>query len=174
MQTGHSAAPLATGAVLFLCKKRNKAKGQKTRFLKKVCQLDNFTASPKQPQSCTGSKIARIKVKIVKKDMNRNIPQAAIRLRKSSRTMTPSVNSTADSMMPQIREKGSRNPIPKAWKYSLKINDEPTGSTAFTKPENTKSSPSRILEIFLMAGRVLYVQILPATEPFSLPGHCRK
>ncbi len=69
--------PPATRQLLLLLRApsswRNRGSAQSTistTFLKKVCQLVRIRASPKQPQSETGLKSARIRVSRVKKDIN--------------------------------------------------------------------------------------------------------
>ena len=88
--------------------------------------------------------------------MNKNIPQAAVRFLKSSKTMTPRTNSSVESMIPAGKERGVRKLTPKALKYSAKTKADPTGSTAFTNPEKTKSNPRSKRANFLMEETFLF------------------
>ena len=78
-------------------------------FLPNVSQFVNIQASPKQPQSATGSKIARYRVNGVMTIININANEEANVLRVPKNREMPTKNSMADSVMPPNRGKNEGN-----------------------------------------------------------------
>ena len=87
-----------------------------TMFFPNVCQFVNTHASPKQPQSETGSKMARYKVSGVMKIISIKANEVANVLLVAKNKEIPIKNSTADKMMPPNKGKneGNQEAIPNA------------------------------------------------------------
>ena len=107
------------------------AASSSTMFFANVSQLVNTQASPKQPQSDTGSKIARYSVSGVMKiiSTNANVVEIVFLIPKNRKI--PIENSMADNIMPPNNGKKEGN-----------------GSTAFTKPEKMNDAAKRKRQTF--------------------------
>ena len=75
-------------------------------FLKNVSQLEITNASPKQPQSDTGSKRARYKVSGVINAINAKIRKETYRRYTPNSMQTPSANSIAERLKDKNTVKG--------------------------------------------------------------------
>ena len=80
---------------------------------KKVCQLLITKASPKQPQSDTGLKIARYNVSGVMKDIISKVKKVVYRRYTPNSIQTPSMNSRADKLKEINTVKGCSLSSPK-------------------------------------------------------------
>ena len=88
----------------------------KTIFFRNVCQLVIIIASPKQPQSVTGLKMASINVRIVKNDMKSKTAQAVKFFFVEKINENPIINSNELNNMANEKAVGSRNSNPNALK----------------------------------------------------------
>lgn len=113
-------------------------------FFQKVCQFVKVKASPKQPQSVTGFRIARIRVRGVKTNINNQAPQAAPFILIFKKRHIPIKNSRPDRRKEKKRAEAFRPPNPKALKYSINLYSDPSGSIPFTKPEPINTRPKSI------------------------------
>ncbi len=67
--------------------------------MKKVCHGVSFSASPKQPQSSTGSTVALSRVRIVKKSIEASAKTEMSRMRTLKRSMQPIISSAPHSQI---------------------------------------------------------------------------
>ena len=105
METIHSILAVIKRMIRSFHLKTDMAATNNTIFLPKVCQLVNTQASPKHPQSDTGSAKARYKVNGVITPINNKANVDARLLRMPRNKKIPALNSTADKTMPKNKGK---------------------------------------------------------------------
>ena len=115
-EISHSIFRVTNLISIFLHWKVAIAASSSTMFFANVSQLVNTQASPKQPQSDTGSKIARYSVSGVMKiiSTNANVVEIVILIPKNRKI--PIENSMADNIMPPNngKKEGNHEITPKA------------------------------------------------------------
>ena len=116
-------------------------------FFQNVCQFVSFTASPKQPQSVTLLVIASTSVVQVKNSIINTSSHALKRRKAPVSSSTPTRNSAVISPIEMTGASGVSHSrlIPKglqAVRYSVILNDVPSGSTPFTKLEKRNTRPT--------------------------------
>src|SRR6056297_1911870 len=87
-----------------------------TTFFQNVSQFVIIIASPKQPQSDTGLKIARNKVRMVKKLINKRVTQAVIFRFVAKSKENPRTNSNVLNKIANGKAINDKNSNPKAVK----------------------------------------------------------
>lgn len=90
------------------------AKVDNTMFFQKVCQLEITKASPKQPQSETGSAIAIQSVSGVMKPIMSNDRMEVDLMLVPNRRQTPKVNSNVANAIPITNAIGAKKSSPMA------------------------------------------------------------
>ena len=90
------------------------AHASSTTFFQNVCQLVNTSASPKHPQSLTGSATASHSVSGVITSITSNTSRDTSRRRMANIRQMPNTNSTADNSTdaPSVTKSGSVLPNP--------------------------------------------------------------
>ena len=114
----------------------------------RVAVFDTTNKSPKQPQSSTGKIVALKKVRIVKKviDNTENIDTKRMRTLKVS--IHPIINSAPHNQIEKTMLIGESHSIPYIERYSFTFRAVPHGSTALTKPEKMKHTPTITRQMF--------------------------
>ena len=86
--------------------------GSSTRFLKKVSHGVSLSASPKQPQSSTGSSVALSSVSSVKKIIEASAKIEMSRMRTLKSSMQPIISSAPHSQIEKVIDAGSSASMP--------------------------------------------------------------
>ena len=132
---------------------------KRIRFLMNVCVFVRWMVSPKQPQSCIGLLTVSQRVtSVITTIMIRDILLAS-RRRIASKSITPKVNSIADSPTDKINcaQSGIYADNCTASKYSAILYCEPKGSIALTKPEKMNVKASRVRLRFTSIDFILFM-----------------
>ena len=112
-----------------------------TMFFQKVAALDRIRASPKHPQSLTGSAIHRYSVSIVIAAIKMAVSLMTIRLKQPRSIITPAVNSAIANAPASSAMTLPGSVICHVSRYSPILYVPPQMSTALTHPEDMKIAP---------------------------------
>ena len=140
-----------------------------TMFFQKVAALDSMIASPKHPQSLTGSAIHIYSVSAVMTAMKMAVSLIAMRLKHPRSIMTPAINSAMASAPASSAITLSGSAMCHAPRYSPILYVPPQISTALTHPENMKTAPmmtrnthTMMAVVRILVGRSIFKMVLVA------------